>query len=179
MKRAHPAGIFLLPVNSLGILTKGALHGHVVTHHHILHSSAHRLDGNESAAQHIGAARSYADTGHTGRRRLGKCGVHGLHTVDAPQLGTDDIIQLIVIHPLITDSITVQPDVSVSLHETWIHMKPLCLYDLHAFFCLQMFADRFDPAIFHQNISPIGFLVNGVVDISVFYTQHSLTLLIC
>ena len=58
-------------------------------------------------------------------------------------------------------------------------MKPLCLYDLRAFFCLQMFADRFDPAILHQNVSLIGLLMNGVMDHSVFHTQHSLTLLIC
>lgn len=56
------------------------------------------------------------------RSRLGKRRIQGLHAVDAPHLGANDIIELIVVHPLIADAVAVQTDVPVGLHEAGVYL---------------------------------------------------------
>ena len=166
----HTAGILLLTVDSLGILPKSTFHGYAVPHHHVVHPFPHGLDGGEGASQHIGAAGPHTDTGNSCGGSHGKGRVKGLHTVDSPHLGTDDVVQLIVIHPLIANAVTVQPDMAVGLHEARIHLQPLRIDDLRALRNLLASADGLDLPILHQDIPPKSLLVNCIMNHSVSHT---------
>ena len=120
-----------------------------------------RFDGDEGAADHVGAARARAYAGHARARRLQQCGLHGLKAVDGPQVGRHLVVELVIVRALIADAPAIHAQVAVRVDEAGEGVqtggvKYFRLVSLH------VGRDLPDFAVLHQDIRPVGLGVYGV-----------------
>ena len=81
------------------------------------------LHGHEGSADGVGAAWASCHTGNAGLCRHFHTRIKGVDTVDGAELGSNRIIQLVVVVAFIGDAVSVQSDVAVGLYETGVYIE--------------------------------------------------------
>ncbi len=66
---------------------------------------------------------------------MGKRRIHWLYPVNPTQMGRYNVIHFIIIHSLITNTITVKPDMPMGFHKTGIYIQPFRIHDFGIVFC--------------------------------------------
>ena len=175
--RCHPAcGKLTVPV--LRIFTEGTLHADGFFYNHIVDAIAPGFHRSKGAAQHVGASRSGADCGYTAQCCRTHAFIHGIDSIDGPQLRRHDIVLFVIVHLHLSGAMAVQTGMTVCFHETRIHFQTGCVDDFCPFRNFQIRADgddfsgQFRLVPGHQNVRHVSFPVYCIIDKSVFNTNH-------
>ncbi len=129
---------------------------------------AHGFDGDEGAAQHIGAARPGVDRGDPRQGGAFKCGLHGFKAVDGPQLGAYDVIDFIIVGSLIADAIAIHAQVAVGVDEAGVNEKPLGIHHPSTCGGLDALGNALDFPLFYQDVGHKAFFLDPIVNLSAF-----------
>ena len=171
----HGAFLQALAIAALGILAEGALHGGRLLQQHIVHPLACQLQHREGAAHHVGAAGAGAGGGHAAPDGVGEGLVLGVDGVDGPQLGSQGVHDLVIVHALPAHALVVQADVAVGLHAAGSQQAAAGVDDGAALRGVDVGRHGGDAAIFGQQAAVGDIRPGDGLYVSVTDQQHSNT----
>ena len=174
----HGGALGTLAVAPLGIFAESALHSQRELDDHIVDPLAHQLDGDEGAADDIGAAGAGAGGGHAAADGVGEGFVQGIDGVDGPHLGSHGVDDLVVILAFPAGCFVVQTNVAMGVHAARGHQTALSVDDFTAFGCGDVGTDSGDlTLVVDENAAVRNVTACHGLDVTVFDQKHMYALL--